>query len=90
MNSLQQESIPFYVSLGLFMLAIMLFTLSSINNSNETRDFNFERINTASSCTELNIFYNQALDFESGFSNHSNRDKITDIFISKVKELDCR
>jgi hypothetical protein len=81
---------PIYLFAGLCFLVIGLFIISSITNTNETRDFNFERINTASSCTELNTFYNKALDFESGFSDHSTRDKITYIFISKVKELDCR
>ena len=90
MNSLQQELTPYYMILGFFMVIIMTYALSSINNSNETRDFNFERINSASSCTELNIFYNKALDFEQGFSDHSNRDKITILFISKVKEFDCK
>ena len=82
-----------YIMLKYFMDSltkkdIQLTTL--VDNNNKTREFNFERLNSTSSCTELNIFYEHSLDFEEGFSDNANKVKLTDLFVSKVKELNCK
>ena len=73
-----------------FIGLIGLYVFYSAYSNITTRENNQINLSIAKSCTELQVYYDNALHFEYEFSsNGENIEKVQTIFHNKVKELNC-
>ena len=73
----------------LMMIGIVIYVVVSINTGLENRTKNYEKIDHATNCIELQTFYQQALEFESHYNDNGESDTVTQHQQTKATELKC-